>query len=155
MAYIYLYVYMYALNNLPITCSDNGMSPYMYAERLLSIGPSETNFSEMLIKFKCFHSRKCVWRSRLHNDAHCSQHQYANMSLICHGWNCDRELCLQFRFVCFGYIKNNRKWGCEFNIMAYDLSCVCLCSQHAHVRFFPIKRQLSRSYFCRSKYYAF
>ena len=74
-------------------------------EGLLSIGPSETNFSDMLIKFKYFHSRKCVWRSRLQNDAHCSQHKYANTFLICHGWNCGRQLCLQCRFVCFGYIK--------------------------------------------------
>ena len=29
-----------------------------------------TNFSEILMKFTCFHSRKCIWKYRLRNGVH-------------------------------------------------------------------------------------
>ena len=61
------------VGNLTTIGSDNGLSPgrcqaiiWTNAEILL-IGPLGTNFSEILIEFKHFHWRKCVWKCRLRN----------------------------------------------------------------------------------------
>ena len=64
------------VGNLTIIGSDNGLSPdrrqaiIWTNAGILSIGPLPTNFSETLIEFLHFHSRKCVWKCRLWNDGH-------------------------------------------------------------------------------------
>ena len=56
--------------------SDNGLSPVRPQaiictnDGILSIGPLGMKLSEILIKFKHFHSRKCIWKSCLQNGLH-------------------------------------------------------------------------------------
>ena len=55
---------------------DNGLSPGRRPAitwtnaGILLIGPMATNFSEILIKFIHFHSRKSIWKCRLENAVH-------------------------------------------------------------------------------------
>ena len=64
------------LGNLTIIGSDKGLSPgrpeaiNWTNDGLLLIRPLVTNFSEILIFFLHFHSRKCILRYRLENDSH-------------------------------------------------------------------------------------
>ena len=56
--------------------SDNGLSPdrrqaiIQNNDGILLFGPVGRNFSEILIKFIHFHSRKCIWKCHLENDGH-------------------------------------------------------------------------------------
>ena len=69
---------------LTIIGSDNGLSP----ERrqaiiwtnagILLIGPSGTNFTDILIGIKKINSRKCTWTCRLRNGVHLSRPQCDN-----------------------------------------------------------------------------
>ena len=64
------------VGNLAIIGSDNGLSPGRRQAitwtnvGILLIGPLGTNFSEMLIEIKHFHSRKSIWKCRLKNGGH-------------------------------------------------------------------------------------
>ena len=64
------------VRKLTIIGSDNGLSPdrrqaiIWTNAGLLLIGPSGTNFSEILIEILTFSFRKCVWKWRLQNGGH-------------------------------------------------------------------------------------
>ena len=64
------------ISNLTIIGSDNGLSPgrrqaiIWTNDVILWIRPLGTNFSEILIEFLTFDSRKCVWMCRLQNGDH-------------------------------------------------------------------------------------
>ena len=56
----------------------------------LSIGPFQTNFSEILSKTQNFHSRKCIWKCYLQNGNHFIQ------ALVC--YNKQIRLLVPFAF---------------------------------------------------------
>ena len=64
------------VSNLTITGSDNGLSPgrrkaiIWTNAGILLIGPSETNFSEILIEIRTFSTKKMHLKYRLQNDGH-------------------------------------------------------------------------------------
>ena len=64
------------VSKITIIGSDNGLSPgrrqaiIRTKAGILLIGPLGTNFSEILIGFKYFHSGKCTWKYRLRNGVH-------------------------------------------------------------------------------------
>ena len=70
---------IYASVNWVTNGSDNGLSPtrrqaiIQTNAVLVSIGPSETNISEFVIKIQTFHSRECIWKCRLGNGGHFSR----------------------------------------------------------------------------------
>ena len=72
------------VGKLTIFGSDNGLSPgqrqaiIWTSAGILLIGPLGTNFSEILIKFKHFHSRKSIWKCRLRSGVHLSRPQCVN-----------------------------------------------------------------------------
>ena len=113
---------------------------------ILSIGPLETHWSECWLNSNVF-----IWES-VFEDLVCKMtltvlginmritSWYSTVDTVVVNCTCS------FAFL-FGLHKNNKKWVCEYDIMEYDFSCLYLCSKHAHVRLFPIKRQLSGSYF--------
>ena len=59
-----------------ITGSDNGLAPFRCQSvvstngELLPIRPQGTDRIKFCLKFKSFHSRKCIWTCRLQNDGH-------------------------------------------------------------------------------------
>ena len=97
LAYIYLTWPRYNTVNFPLThwgrvmhiCvskiiiigSDNGLSPgrrqaiIWPIAGILLFRPSGTKFSKILIKFKRYHSRKCIWKCHLQNGGHFVRHE--------------------------------------------------------------------------------
>ena len=64
------------VSKLTIISSDNGLSPnrgqaIIWTNAvILLIGPLGTNFSETLLKFTHFSSRKCIWKFRMENSGY-------------------------------------------------------------------------------------
>ena len=60
------------VGNITIIGSENGLSPIWTSARVLLVGPSGTNYIEIIMEI---HSRKCMWECRLQMTAISSRHQ--------------------------------------------------------------------------------
>ena len=75
---------IYASATWTIIGSDNGLSPVRRQDiiwtnaGILSIGPLGTNFSEILMEIKYFHSSKCILKCRLRHGGH-----FVSVSIMC------------------------------------------------------------------------